>query len=238
MVPERGARHLSSDLRRRLHTLPRTCVVSVPPSRHRLTWIDEEASSAIGVVGANEGSPAEWRLVRQRMDNHLREHGFDTVRERWLFSIGLSSPSALPRPLDLPPGNFACLLAWDSRGVPPDAVSAFVEPLLRAGASYFVCWGPDCERVHDMIDEMVSSPGREFGVPEGSCIMTTWHDSEPLREAIWHFLVNSWPDPRYQESTHLGLAVSIGCPAWAAEINDALDHPRDFIRRVSQNGAA
>ena len=38
--------------------------------------------------------------------------------------------------------------------------------MLRAGASYFVCWGSDCERVHDIIDEMVSYPDNDFGVPE------------------------------------------------------------------------
>ncbi|MGH8546778.1 MAG: DUF7684 family protein [Gammaproteobacteria bacterium] len=102
----------------------------------------------------------------------LREHAFDSVMERRLFSIDIESAVELPR-LDLPAGNFACLLAWDARGTTADAVSAFVEPLLRAGASNFGCWGPDCERVHDVIDEMVSCPDNDFGVPKESCIMTT-----------------------------------------------------------------
>src|SRR5262245_37122525 len=167
----------------------------------------------------------------------LREHAFDSVKERRLFSLDIASADALPR-LDLPPGNFACLLAWDAHGASAHAVSAFVEPLLRAGASYFVCWGPDCERVHDIIDEMLSRPDNTFGVPEDSCIMTTWHASEPLREALWFFLVNSWPDEHYQDSTHVGLAISVGSSAWAAEIAEALDHPREFVARGSEEGAA
>ena len=98
-------------------------------------------------------------------------------------------------------------------------------------------WGPDCERVHDIIDEMVSYPGNDFGVPEDSCIMTTWHSSEPLREALRFFLVNSWPDEHYQDSTHTALAISVGSSAWEAEIADALDNPRELIRRASENGA-
>jgi hypothetical protein len=90
--------------------------------------------------------------------------------ERRLFSMGFASPADLPRCLDLPVGNFACLLAWDARGTTADEVSAFVEPLLRAGAFYFVCWGPDCKRVHDIIDEILSFSGNDFGVPEESCI--------------------------------------------------------------------
>jgi hypothetical protein len=167
----------------------------------------------------------------------LREHAFDPVMERRLFSIGITSEVELPR-LDLPAGNFACLLAWDARGASADAVSAFVDPLLRAGASYFVCWGPDCERVHDIIDEMLSHPGNDFGVPEESCIMTTWHDAEPLSDAVWFFLVNSWPDEHYQASTHTALAISVRSSVWAAEIAEALDHPREFIRRGAENGAA
>lgn len=164
------------------------------------------------------------------MHGMLREHGFDPVMERRLLSLAIPSADALPR-LVLPPGNFACLLAWNARGVADDTVSAIVAPLLRQGASYFVCWGPDCERVHDIIDQMVSHPGNDFGVLEDSCIMTTWHASEPLSEALWFFLVDSRPDEHYQNSTHAALAIAVGSPAWAAEIVEALDHPQEFIRR-------
>ncbi len=124
----------------------------------------------------------------------MREHGYDPVMERRLFSVAIGSPSELPSELRLPAGNFACLLAWDARGVSADALSSLVEALLRAGAFYFVCWGPDCERIHDIIDQLASDPNNALGLPENSCIMTTWHDSEPLRHALWFFLVNSCPD--------------------------------------------
>jgi len=166
----------------------------------------------------------------------LREHAFDFVMERRLFSIKTESAVALPA-LDLPSGNFACLLAWDARAASAEAVAAFIEPLLRAGASYFVCWGEDCERVHDIIDEMVSHPENAFGVPEDSCIMTTWHSSEPLREALWFFLDNSLPDEHYRGSTHAALAISVGSAAWAAEIEEALDRPREFVGPKPQDGA-
>ena len=134
----------------------------------------------------------------------------------------------------LPNGNFACLLAWDARAASIQVVSEFIEPLLRAGASYFVCWGPDCERVHDVIDEMVSKLGNELGVPDNSCIMTSWHAAEALHEALFFFLVNSWPDDHFFDTTRAGLAISIGSSAWASEIVHALDQPRSFVNRVSE----
>jgi len=168
----------------------------------------------------------------------LLEHGFDSVTERRLFSLALRNPAALPRLTELPDGHFACLLAWDARGASVDAISAFVEPLLRAGASYFVCWGDDCERVHDIIDEIVSYPENDFGVPDDSCIMTTWHTSEPLIEAIRFLLVNSWPDEHYQDSTRASLAISVGSDSWPAEIEEALGDPMGFVGRNSGDGAA
>jgi hypothetical protein len=56
-------------------------------------------------------------------DEMVREHAFDRVTERRLFSVAIGSASDLPSQLGLPPGNFACLLAWDARGVSADAVS-------------------------------------------------------------------------------------------------------------------
>jgi hypothetical protein len=112
-----------------------------------------------------------------------------------------------------------------------------IEPLVRAGASYFVCWGPGCERVHDIIDEIASYPDNEFAIPGDSCIMTTWHDSEPLDEALWFLLVNAWPDQHYARSTHATLGISIGSTAWAAQISDAFDDPREFVRRGADEDA-
>lgn len=68
--------------------------------------------------------------------------------------------------------------------------------------------------------------------------MTTWHDSESLRDALWFFLVNSCPHEHYEASTHAALAIAVGSEEWAVEIHEALDHPRDFVKRGAENGAA
>lgn len=162
----------------------------------------------------------------------LREFGYDTVTARRLFALRLTSPSEFPAHLGLPLGNFVCLLAWDARGVPVDVISTLVERLLHAGASYFVCWGPDCERVHDIIDEIDSDPNNGLRAPEGSVIMTSWHSSKPLSEAVWFFLRCAVPDDPYVDSTRSAVAVSIGSEAWAAEIAAALENPDAFVNRV------
>ena len=170
-----------------------------------------------------------------RPSGGLREHAFDPVTKRRLFSIAVSSPTELPPRLDLPPGRFVCLLAWDARGASAEEVSAVIDPLIRAGASCFVCWGPDCERVHDIIDEMISAPDNDYGVPEGACIMTTWHDSEPLCDAIRFVLRCAFPNDFFHDSTDAALAISVASSAWTAEIAEAFDRPGDFVRRESED---
>ena len=165
----------------------------------------------------------------------LRECGYDTVSERRLFALPLASPVAFPTDLELPAGNFVCLLAWDARGVPVGVVSKLVERLLIAGACYFVCWGPDCERVHDIIDEIDGDPFTCLGAPAGSVIMTTWHASEPLSEAIWFVLRCAFPDDHFFESTRCTLAVSIGSGEWAAEVATAFEAPDAFVDSVCES---
>lgn len=125
--------------------------------------------------------------------NLVREHAYDPALERRLFSVVIDSRSELSSQVGLPARHFACLLAWDARGVSAETISSLVASLLCAGASYFVCWGPDCERVHDIIDELASDPDNVFGTPPDSSVTSTWHDSEtePLRDALWFFLANT-----------------------------------------------
>jgi hypothetical protein len=168
----------------------------------------------------------------------ITAHGFDEVTGRQLFSLALASTAELPASIDLGSTHFACLLAWDASGAPDDSVSTLVERLLRAGASFFVCWGPDAERVEGVIDEIVVSRGSELGVPDDSVIMTTSHESASLEEALWFFLVNAWPEDHYVDSTRAALAISIGSSRWAEEIAAALDDVRGFVERVSASGIA
>ncbi|MCB0346198.1 MAG: hypothetical protein KDD66_13860, partial [Bdellovibrionales bacterium] len=78
----------------------------------------------------------------------------DSQTDRELFVLPLSSHEELGPDLAVPPEHFVCLLAWDASAVTVDDISNLAVQLLKAGAAYFVCWGPDCERVHDIIDEI------------------------------------------------------------------------------------
>jgi hypothetical protein len=136
----------------------------------------------------------------------------------------LASPGELLSNIGLNSKYFGTFVAWDARSVPADDVASFLEPLIDAGSAYFVCWGPDCERVHDIADECA--------LQRHAVIMTTWHDDDTLDDALWYFLNNMFPDPAFEDDFHSSLAITIGSPSWASAVRTALLDPRGFSARI------
>jgi hypothetical protein len=147
--------------------------------------------------------------------------GYDatTGRQIWMLTLDALQPAFAWD--ELHGQKFACLCAMDARSMSSDALSAFCSHLIRLGCAYFCVWGPDCERVHDIMDEEVvgdKPPATDIG-----CLMTTWHATEPLAEAVDFFLTCTTPDEEYAPSgCFYGLAVAVGSTAWATEIEQHL----------------
>ena len=133
--------------------------------------------------------------------------------------------------LRLPSAHTVLLIAADSRAVDTQIVSAAAEHLFAAGLTYVCVWGPDCERVHDIFDEVYVGDGTSE--PEHS-FMSTWHDHEPLDEALWDLLYCAIPDDADRPSTSF-VAVTIGSADWSASVERALADPSAFASRVHAN---
>jgi hypothetical protein len=144
-----------------------------------------------------------------------------------LFVLEVSGPDEVPAVLTLACPYFACLIAWDARGVRDEVVTAVANKLLRAGCVYVCCWGPDCERVHDCFDTA------ELKLrPDGPWAMSTWHSKEPLSEALWFLLTCAAPDDAYFDGCRAAIGLTVGSPEWAAEVRAALSAPSEFSARV------
>jgi hypothetical protein len=57
--------------------------------------------------------------------------------------------------------------------------------IVDAGCRFAMTWGQDCELWHDSIDTANLEQFDYGDIPEDDFIMTTWHQNEPLEEAIW-----------------------------------------------------
>ena len=155
--------------------------------------------------------------------------GRGLVLERDLYVLHLESPEDFPDDLSLGSPSFACLLAWDSRGVDVKRITKLASKLLKAGAIYICAWGPDCERVHDIFDEEIvgSDPS-----PDDPFIMTTWHSRETLAGAIWFVLMCSNMDEDCALGCTSTLGVTIGNPGWHEEICSAFRDSDGFCSSI------
>ncbi|MBX3469135.1 MAG: hypothetical protein KF878_19865 [Planctomycetes bacterium] len=130
---------------------------------------------------------------------------------RALHALTLPSLTAWPPALLTPATPFTLLLACDARSEPDAAVDEAARRALAAGLVYTVAWGPGCERVHDRFDRVIEEQGRDE-------VLTTWHDDEPLEEALWFFVHAAAPPT----PCRTGLVAVVGACAEAERVARAL----------------
>jgi hypothetical protein len=158
----------------------------------------------------------------------LERIGTEPVSAREIFVVELAGPQWLVAPLRASSPRFVCLLAWDAQDVPTSAIADVARQLLDSGAVWISCWGPDCERVHDTVDDVFRTWARQ----SKGVVMTTWHADEQLAEVISFSLLGFFPDDEYAEGCRSLLGISIGQSAWAAEMRNAYRDPAGYLARA------
>ena len=146
--------------------------------------------------------------------------------ERELYLLAIPEITAFPPAFTFASPHFAALLVADSTRVADEALAGVAQTLLRAGCSYFCAWGPDCSRAHDIFDLQC--------LDADPVIMTTWHDNEPLDEALWFFVRLSYPDDAYFDTTRTGLAIVVGDAEWTAHVERRLRDIPSLVADVVQ----
>jgi hypothetical protein len=143
--------------------------------------------------------------------------GYDSKFKRQIWLLALDALTVPFECDELQKQQFACLCVIDASPIETDGLSAFCSRLIDLGCAYFCTWGPDCERVHDIMDEQAigeNPPATDIG-----CLMTTWHAKESLAKAVNYFLTCTVPDEEYAPAgCGYGLAVVVGPTDWVTNI--------------------
>jgi hypothetical protein len=137
---------------------------------------------------------------------------------QWV-AMRVASFDAIPRVFPLPEKTFVLFLAADGRGIPDNALRERCTALLEAGARYVCVWGPDCSRIHDACDRAAGDLGLNH---DNAVIMSTWHEDEPLQEAVWFAANAAFAHQAYAEASNALVAVSVGSVEWESQIREYL----------------
>jgi hypothetical protein len=156
--------------------------------------------------------------------NEIVSLGSDPRTGRDLFMLDVSAPSRIPDAISLSSQHFICFIACDGLIWSIDDIGEAAARLARSGAVYFCIWGPDCERVHDVVDEVLVGARGDIGNDE--VVPTTWHDEEELREALGFAARVAKPATAYEKTCSSILAISVAHGHWPQAILALLSNPQ------------
>jgi hypothetical protein len=112
--------------------------------------------------------------------------------------------------------NFGLLLAMDAQSIDSDQIGELAEKMADKGLAYLCAWGPDCERVHDIFDEIVVQ--RNLELEDNSVMMTAWHPDDQLEESLGFFVNCAFPGPPHEQTCKDWIVAPIGNAAWELRI--------------------
>jgi hypothetical protein len=166
------------------------------------------------------------------MTASLTSIGIDDVSDRALMLLEAKRPADIPAEIVVGSRYFVSLMVCDASNTPPEEIAACARALLKAGCVYFCCWGPNCERVHDIVDEQYLIESGYSVNDDDSIIMTTWHNDESLEEAAWFAINVAFPDDRFFEECKAIVAVCVDNATWSEALKHAFSDPRALVARV------
>ena len=96
--------------------------------------------------------------------------------------LRINQGDPLPELSDLSPFKAVIIVETDTGTEWQSTVCRWIAD---AGCRFAVTWGRDCALWHDSVDTANLEQFDYGDIPEDDFIMTTWHENEPLEEAIW-----------------------------------------------------
>jgi hypothetical protein len=153
--------------------------------------------------------------------DRIAEYVFDDeFPAKEVLFCAVPSLDELPSALDSLSSHFVLFIAADATSIAEQTILDAGEKLLSAGMVYACVWGPDCERVHDLLDAAIlkNNPSES----DADVVITTWHSKDTIKEAVWFFMNCAWPAPAYEQACSSWVAAVIGSPEWEQLVREAI----------------
>jgi len=137
-----------------------------------------------------------------------------------------------PASTPLQSGRFRLFVAANVSDISVDTISDFASAALSKGMVYFSAWGRDCERFHDIVDEVIVEDDlgerRFVGPTADDAVMTTWHEDKTLEEALDFFTTFAVPTDGFAANSSFRLVICVGNPDWAETATRVLQSTESF----------
>ena len=101
-------------------------------------------------------------------------------------------------------------------------IRRFAAEAIESGCGSVCAWGEGCELVHDLFDEVRTVAGR--------FVMSTWHEHEPLSDALYFALTNAFPDDNEFPGSDTSAVVLAVEEPWLAEVRRLVDDQDELAR--------
>jgi hypothetical protein len=103
-------------------------------------------------------------------------------------------------------------------------IHTFATDAVNAGCAYVCTWGEGCSWVHDLFD-LASIAADRF-------VMSSWHASEPLSEALYFALFDAWPDDEaFPDATTAPIILAVEEP-WLTQVRQLVANQEELVRLV------
>ena len=84
--------------------------------------------------------------------------------------------------------DFAALVAIYDGAISSESRNSLCDALIAQGCRNGVFWGYDCSVWDDSLDWAFLATDPNFNPPNSRFVMSSWHDNEPLEEALFGLL--------------------------------------------------
>lgn len=130
------------------------------------------------------------------------------VGGRRFLAARAKSLAVWPVEVALPSRYFACLVIADGTAESTDELGRWASRALSQGMVFCAAWGPGGEVVHDVVDWAALE--RDKYRSDSPIVVTTWHSSESMAEAVEFFVNTTVLDAAYRPECHSWLLVEDG----------------------------
>jgi hypothetical protein len=153
--------------------------------------------------------------------------------ERHLYGLTAEFIDEWPASLELATEHFVALVACDPADLLDKDIAQFAKTLIGQGARYIAVWGPDCERVHDVVDETVANLDPDSNAD--SVILTEWHDDESFAEAVYSAVHSNFPASDWEPTCNSVVVGVVGSERRVKQYRAWLSDPEALEKATEED---